>query len=271
MAAPEIHPTAIVASGADLGNDVFIGPYCTVGAQVRLGDGVRLVSHVVLDGLTTVGARTEIFPFAAIGLRPQDLKYRGEPSTLSIGCDAVIREHVTMNPGTDGGGMRTRVGDRCLFMVGSHVAHDCQIGDDVILSNNVALAGHVAVGSGVRIGGLSAVHQFVRIGEHAMIGGMTGIDQDVIPYGMAMGERGALVGLNLVGLRRQGVDREEIRGLQGAVQTLFAADGEMSARIRQIEAGFGHCAAVRTLIGFLTTDRDRKILKPRADLGDEPA
>lgn len=271
MVAADVHPTAIVAKGAELGHDVSIGPYCTVGADVRLGDGVRLVSHVVVDGRTTVGARTEIYPFAVIGLRPQDLKYRGEPSTLSIGADTVIREHVTMNPGTEGGGMATRVGDRCLFMVGSHVAHDCRVGDDVILANNATMAGHVTVGAGARIGGLSAIHQFVRVGEQAMIGGMTGVDQDVIPFGMVMGERGHLVGLNLVGLRRSGVDREEIRGLQGAVQALFAGNGEMSARVRQVESGFGHCATVRTLIAFLTTDRERKILRLRADLVDEPA
>ena len=176
-----------------------------------------------------------------------------------------------MNPGTEGGGMETCVGDRCLFMVGSHVAHDCRVGDDVILANNATMAGHVTVGAGARIGGLSAIHQFVRVGEQAMIGGMTGVDQDVIPFGMVMGERGHLVGLNLVGLRRGGVDREEIRGLQGAVQALFGGNDEMSARIRQVEASFGHCATVRTLIAFLTANRDRKILRLRADLVDEPA
>ncbi len=271
MAGADVHPTAIVAQGAELGHDVSIGPYCTVGAGVRLGDGVRLISHVVVDGTTTIGARCQVYPFAVLGLPPQDLKYRGEPSTLTIGADTVIREHVTMNPGTEGGGLETRVGDRCLFMVASHVAHDCRVGDDVILANNATMAGHVTVGNGARIGGLSAIHQFVRIGEHAMIGGMTGIDQDVIPYGMAMGGRGDLVGLNLVGLRRGGTDREEIRGLQAAVEALFAADGEMSQRVRQVEASFGHCATVRTLLGFLTTDRDRKILKMRSDHADGSA
>jgi UDP-N-acetylglucosamine acyltransferase len=268
MAGADVHPTAIVADGAELGDDVVIGPYCTVGPHVRLADGVRLISHVVVDGRTVIGARSEVYPFAAIGLRPQDLKYRGEPSTLTVGEDTVIREHVTMNTGTEGGGMETRVGDRCLFMVGSHVAHDCHVGDDVILANNATMAGHVTVGDGARLGGLSAIHQFVRIGEHAMIGGMTGVDQDVIPFGLVVGERGHLAGLNLVGLRRQGFDREEIHGLRSAYRLLFVGDGEMSDRVRRAEDRFGHCRTVQRLLGFLGSDSDRKVLKPRA--GGEP-
>src|SRR5437763_14408033 len=167
---PQIHPTAIVAPGATLAEDVAIGPYCVIGEEVVLGAGVKLRAHIVVDGRTTIGEGTRIFPFASIGLEPQDLKYRGEPSTLVVGRNNTIREHVTMNPGTEGGGMVTRVGDHGLFMVGVHIAHDCQIGDNVVMANNATLAGHVVVGDNAVIGGLSAVHQFVRIGRYAMIG-----------------------------------------------------------------------------------------------------
>src|ERR1700739_1226866 len=181
---PQIHPTAIVAPGAMLAEDVVIGPYCVVGDNAVLGPRVTLRSHVVVDGRTTIGEGTRVFPFASIGLEPQDLKYRGERSELVIGRNNTIREYVTMNPGTEGGGMVTRIGDDCLFMVGAHVAHDCQIGDHVIMANNATLGGHVTLGDYVVIGGLSAVHQFVRIGAHAMIGGMSGVENDVIPFGM---------------------------------------------------------------------------------------
>ena len=170
-----IHPTAIVDAAAKIGGKVSVGPYSIVGPDVALGDGVELMSHVVVDGRTSIGANTRIFPFASIGLPPQDLKYNGEPSVLEIGSDNVIREHVTMNPGTEGGGMITRIGDGCLFMIGAHVAHDCQIGDHSILVNNATLGGHVQIGEWAIIGGLSAVHQYVRIGRHAMVGGMSGV------------------------------------------------------------------------------------------------
>jgi UDP-N-acetylglucosamine acyltransferase len=201
---PEIHPTAIVAGGARLAEDVVIGPYCVVGDNVVLGAGVRLLSHVVVDGRTSVGEGTRIFPFVSIGLEPQDLKYRGEASTLVIGRHNTIREHVTINPGTAGGGMVTRIGDHCLLMVGAHVAHDCQLGDHVIMANNATLAGHVVVEDYALLGGLSAVHQFVRIGRHAMIGGMSGVERDVIPYGQVMGDRARLTGLNIIGMQRRG-------------------------------------------------------------------
>ena len=202
-----IHPTAVIEDGAELGANVEVGPYSIVGAEVSLGDGVRLHSHVVVGGQTTIGPGTEIFPFASIGLAPQDLKYAGEKSTLTIGARVRIREHVTMNPGTEGGGLITSVGDDCLFMVGSHVAHDCIVGNNVILANNATIAGHVQVGDFAILGGLSAVHQFVRIGAHSMIGGMSGIEQDLIPYGSAMGERARLRGLNLVGIKRRDYSR----------------------------------------------------------------
>ncbi|MBV9150283.1 MAG: acyl-ACP--UDP-N-acetylglucosamine O-acyltransferase, partial [Alphaproteobacteria bacterium] len=236
---PQIHPTAIVAPGATLAEDVVIGPYCVVGDEVVLGRGVRLIAHVVVDGRTRIGERTRIFPFASIGLEPQDLKYRGERSTLEVGRHNTIREHVTMNPGTEGGGMVTHVGDHGLFMVGAHVAHDCQIGDHVIMANNATLAGHVVVGDYALLGGLSAVHQFVRIGPHAMIGGMSGVERDVIPYGQVMGDRARLSGLNIIGMQRRGFSREEIQALRSAYQFLFSADGTFNDRVNEIAERFG--------------------------------
>ena len=210
----EIHPTAIVEPGARLGEGVVIGPYCCVGGKVELGDGVRLHSHVVVAGKTTIGPNTQIYPFASIGHPPQDLKYKGEESELVIGANNVIREHATMNPGTAGGGLITRIGDNCLFMVGAHVAHDCDIASNVILANNATLAGHVAVDEFAILGGLSAIHQFCRIGRHAMIGGMSGVENDVIPYGSVTGNRARLEGLNIVGLRRRGFSLGQGAGWQ---------------------------------------------------------
>src|SRR5215472_11978325 len=225
---PQIHPTAIVAPGAMLAETVVIGPYCIVGENVSLGPRVTLRSHVVVDGRTTVGEGTRLFPFASIGLEPQDLKYRGEASELVIGRDNKIREYVTRDPGTLGGGMVTRVGDGCLFMVGTHVAHDCQIGSHVIMANNATLAGHVVVEDCAMLGGLCAVHQYVRIGRHAMIGGMSGVERDVIPYGQVMGDRARLCGLNIIGMQRRGFSREDIQGLRAAYQFLFSSDGTLS-------------------------------------------
>ncbi|MCK4938928.1 MAG: acyl-ACP--UDP-N-acetylglucosamine O-acyltransferase, partial [Rhodospirillaceae bacterium] len=209
-----IHPTAIVEDGAKIGDEVEIGPYSVIGPNVTIESGVKIFSHVVVGGVTSIGSGTRIFPFASIGSEPQDLKYGGEVSRLEIGSNNTIREHVTMNPGTEGGGLLTKVGDNCLFMVGAHVAHDCQIGNNVILVNNATLAGHVEVGEFAIIGGLSAVHQFARIGKHAMLGGMSGAESDVIPYGMVIGNRGGLSGLNLVGIKRRGFDRETIHSLR---------------------------------------------------------
>src|SRR5438105_2497775 len=260
---PQIHPTAIVAPGAKLAEDVAIGPYCVVGDEVVLGAGVRLVAHVVVDGRTTVGERTRIFPFAAIGFEPQDLKYGGEKSSLVIGRNNTIREHVTMNPGTAGGGMVTRVGDDSLFMVGVHVAHDCQIGDHVIMANNATLAGHVVIEDYALLGGLSAVHQFVRIGRHAMIGGMSGVERDVIPYGQVMGDRARLTGLNIIGMQRRGFSRDDIQGLRGAYQFLFATDGTLSDRVNETAERFGGIAPVDDVIEFIRADSSRAICQPK--------
>lgn len=259
---PQIHPTAIVAPGARLADGVTIGPYCVVGEHVALGPGVSLAAHVVIDGRTTVGEGTRIFPFAAIGLEPQDLKYQGEPSTLAIGRHNTIREHVTINPGTRGGGMVTRVGDHCLLMVGAHVAHDCQIGDNVIMANNATLAGHVLVDEYARLGGLCAVHQFVRIGRHAMIGGMSGVERDVIPYGQVMGDRARLTGLNIVGMQRCGYSRDDIQGLRGAYQFLFSADGTLNDRVNEAAERFAGIAPVDDIIAFIRADSSRAICQP---------
>jgi len=263
-----IHATAVVAPGAELGADVRIGPFCVVGAKARLGDGVVLHSHVVVEGGTSLGAGCEVFPFASIGHKPQDLKFKGEDTRLEIGEGTQIREHVTINPGTSGGGGVTRVGQRCLLMVGAHIAHDCQVGDNVVMANNATLAGHVHVGDRAFIGGLAAVLQFVRIGHNAMIGGMSGVEQDVIPYGLVMGERASLMGLNLVGLRRSNLTREEIDGLRQAFDALFGpsegnGQAALEERARSLAAGGGN-ALVQRMAGFIAGRSKHGILQPRA-------
>jgi UDP-N-acetylglucosamine acyltransferase len=264
---PQIHPTAIVAPGARLAEDVVIGPYCVIGGDVALGAGVRLAAHVVVDGRTTIGEGTRIFPFASIGLEPQDLKYQGEPSSLIVGRNSTIREYVTINPGTEGGGMVTRVGDDCLLMVGVHIAHDCQVGDSVIMANNATLAGHVVVEEHALLGGLCAVHQFVRIGRHAMIGGMSGVERDVIPYGQVMGDRARLTGLNIIGMQRSGFSREDIQGLRSAYQFLFSADGTLNDRVNEAAGRFGGIGPVDDIIAFIRADSSRAICQPKGANG----
>jgi UDP-N-acetylglucosamine acyltransferase len=264
----QIHPTAIVEDGASLGNGVVIGPFCMVGARVALGDNVELKSHVVLAGRTTIGAGTVVFPFASLGHPPQDLKFKGEDSELVIGARCKIREGVTMNPGTEGGGMVTRVGDDCLFMVGSHVAHDCQVGNRCILANNATLAGHVTMGDYAFIGGLSAVHQFVRIGAQAMIGGMSGVENDVIPYGLVMGDRARLSGLNLVGLERRGFDRDAIQALRRAYRMLFGPDGTLGERVDEVATSFADNDLVREIIEFIRAKSSRALVQPRSVNGN---
>lgn len=264
-----IHPTAVVEQGAALGDGVEIGPYCCVGPRVRLADGVLLRSHVVVDGRTEIGPRSEVFPFASIGLQPQDLKYKGEESRLVVGADNTIREHVTFNPGTAGGGLETKIGDHCLFMVGAHVAHDCRIGNHVIMANNATLAGHVTIGDYAIIGGLAAIHQFVRIGAHAMVGGMTGVEHDVIPYGSVMGERGRLAGLNLVGIRRRGFTKTQAGVLRTVYRILFTdgPDGTINERLAQAQAAYPDDAVVRELLDFIQADSPRGLTQPRQDHG----
>jgi UDP-N-acetylglucosamine acyltransferase len=258
----QIHPTAIVDAAAKLGADVSIGPYCVVGPQVSLGSRVKLHSHVVVDGLTEIGEDTEIFPFSSIGHRPQDKKFRGEASRLVIGARNIIREYVTMNPGTEGGGLLTQVGDDCLFMASTHVAHDCLVGNHVILANNATLAGHVHVGDGAIIGGLSAVHQFVRIGAYAFIGGMSGVEKDVIPFGTVKGERASLDGLNLVGLKRRQVSREHIHALRHAFKALFHdRTGTLQERALRMQSD-AEAPEVKALLEFVTQDTSRAFCTP---------
>ncbi|MDR3450716.1 MAG: acyl-ACP--UDP-N-acetylglucosamine O-acyltransferase [Alphaproteobacteria bacterium] len=260
-----IHASAIVDPKAQLGTNISIGPFCTVGPDVKLGDGVQLVSHVVVGGRTTIGAKTTIYPFASLGLRPQDLKFKDEPSTLEIGANNQIREQVTMNPGTEGGGMATRVGDNGLFMVGAHVAHDCKVGNNVVLANNATLAGHVSVGDFVIVGGLSAVHQFVRIGPFAIIGGMSGVEKDVIPFGLVKGERAHLAGLNMVGLERRGFGRDEVRALRSAYRMLFAHEGTLAERIEETQAHYKDHAQVTQILDFIRASSDRPVCQPKQD------
>ena len=258
----EIHATAIVHSDAVIADDAVIGPYCIVGADVSLGPKVELMSHVVIGGHTTIGRGCKVFPFASLGQVPQDLKYNSEPSQLIIGAHNTIREHVTMNPGTEGGGMVTRVGNHCLFMVGVHVAHDCRIGDSVIMANNATLAGHVAIEDHAIIGGLSAVHQFVRIGRYAMVGGMSGVEQDVIPFGSVAGDRARLKGLNIVGLRRGGFGNEDINKLRRAYRQLFADEGTLSERMTDVDDEFSNCQLIDLVLCFMRTDSSRGLCQP---------
>ncbi len=260
-ASAEVHPSAHVEPGAAVGEGCRIGPFCLIGSGVTLGPGVEVKSHAVVTGDTAVGEGTVIFPFVSLGEVPQDLKFRGERSALVIGARNRIREHVTINLGTEVGGGVTRVGDDCLLMAGSHVAHDCQIGNRVILVNNAALAGHCILEDEVIVGGLSGVHQFVRIGRGAMIGAVTMVTADVIPHGLVQGPRGTLDGLNLVGLKRRGAARGEIAALRDLIDALSRGSFRESARV-QSEAG-PESALVREVLDFILGPSDRSFLTPR--------
>ena len=258
----EIHPSAIVDPEAEL-DDAYVGPFCQVGADVRLERGCRLESHVVVTGRTTLGEGCRVFPFACLGHRPQDLKYRGEETDLIIGRNNQIREHVTMHPGTALGGGTTRVGNDGLFMAGVHIAHDCQVGNGVIMANNATLGGHVELQDFAFLGGLSAVHQFVRIGRQAMIGGLAGVEADVIPYGMVLGNRAYLNGLNVIGMKRRGVDRDEIQNLRNAYRTLFATEGTFADRLIDVAEQYKNYPRVIEVIDFIRTGDNRSICLPK--------
>jgi UDP-N-acetylglucosamine acyltransferase len=261
--APVIHPSAIIENGAKIGADVSIGPFSHVGANVTLEDGVTLISHVSIAGTTTVGVRTTIYPFASIGHPPQDLKYRGEPVRLLIGPDCLIREGVTMNPGTAGGGSETIIGARGVFLANSHVAHDCRVGEDVVLSNNVMIGGHCRIGDFAIFGGGAAVHQFVRIGAHAFIGGLAGVENDIIPFGMALGNRAALAGINVVGMKRRGFERDAIHDLHRLYRLLFATDGTLKERVESLSVEFAEQAQAKQILDFIREGGDRAICVPR--------
>jgi UDP-N-acetylglucosamine acyltransferase len=264
----DVHPTALIEAGAQLGARVRIGAYCVIGPNVVLGDDVELLSHVVVAGHTTIGEKTRVFPFASLGHPPQDLKYKGEPTRLVIGSNNVIREHVTMNPGTAGGGALTQVGSNGLFMVATHVAHDCKVGDHVVMANNATLGGHVHVGDYAVLGGLCAVHQFVRIGRYAMIGGMSGVESDVIPFGSVMGDRARLSGLNIIGLKRRGFSREDIHNLRTAYRLLFAQEGTMAERLEDVGQLYRESRPVMDLVDFIREDSARAICQPKPAQGD---
>lgn len=256
-----IHPSAVIEEGAEIGPDAQVGPFCVIGSKVTLAARVEVKSHVVITGQTEIGEETVIFPFSVIGEIPQDLKFKGEETRLVIGARNRIREHVTMNTGTDGGGGVTRVGDDGLFMAGCHVAHDAQVGNGVIIVNNAALAGHCIIEDDVIVGGLSGVHQWVRIGQGAIIGALTMVTNDVIPYGLVQAPRGKLDGLNLVGLKRRGVSRSDITALRAAFQMLAQGEGTFQDRARRLgeETESAH---VRQIVDFVTGESDRSFLTP---------
>jgi UDP-N-acetylglucosamine acyltransferase len=257
-----IHPSAVIEDGAVLGEGCSIGPFCWVGPEVVLGSNVTLKSHVVVTGDTHIGAGTTIYSFAVIGEIPQDLKFAGEKTQLRIGERNRIREHVTMNAGTAGGGGLTKVGNDGLFMAGCHVAHDCQIGDRVIVVNNSALAGHVIVEDDVIIGGLSGIHQWVRIGKGAIIGALSMVTNDVVPHALVQGPRAELDGLNLVGLKRKGVERSDINALRAAFQMLKDGEGAFMDRARKVQGEFDS-AYVQEMVAFILGESDRSFLTPR--------
>ncbi|GGH19027.1 acyl-[acyl-carrier-protein]--UDP-N-acetylglucosamine O-acyltransferase [Cribrihabitans marinus] len=256
-----VHPSAVIEEGAQIGDGCVIGPFCVVGARVRLGERVELKSHVVVTGNTEIGDDTVIFNFSVIGEIPQDLKFGGEETRLEIGRRNRIREHVTVNTGTEGGGGVTRIGDDCLLMAGAHVAHDVQIGNRVIMVNNAGAAGHCVVEDDVIIGGLSGLHQWVRVGRGAIIGALTMVPKDVIPYGLVQASRGRLDGLNLVGLKRGGVPREDISALRRAFQTLSQGDGTFQERAQRIGKETDS-EYVQRIVAFVTGDTDRSFLTP---------
>jgi len=255
-----IDPTARIEPGATIGKDVSIGPHCVVGSHVTIGEECRLIGHVHLTGHTHIGARTVIYPFASLGTPPQSVKYRGGPTRLVIGADCDIREGVTMNTGTEDGGGVTEVGEKCFVMVGSHVAHDCKVGNNVTFANNTTLGGHVTVGDNVVFGGLAAVLQFARIGEGAMIAGMSGVRADVIPWALATGQHAHLVGLNVVGMRRRGWSKADIHQVRAAYKALFFASGELHTRLDRVAAEYGGIPSIAKIIDFIRAGKGRLTL-----------
>ena len=269
MSGAGIDPTARIASGAVIGRDVTIGPYCTIGPDVTVGDGCVLVSHVNIDGHTTLGARNKIQPFVSLGTPPQSTGYRGEPTRLVIGADNDSREHVTMNVGTAADRGVTTVGDGCMFMVNSHVAHDCVVGNRVVFANNAVLGGHVSVGDNVVFGGGVAVRQFVRIGEGAMLVGLSGIRADVIPFGMAHGPLAHLVGLNVVGMRRRGLSKAQVHRVREAYQVLFFGEGDFRARLDKVAADYAGEELVTRIVEFVRSGKRPLTMAVKRNEGDQ--
>jgi len=256
-----IHHTSIIDKNAKISNSAKIGPFCYIGSNVQLDDNVELISNVHIEGNTTVGEGTKIFPFASIGTQPQDLKFNNEKNSLTIGKNNNIREYVTINPGTEGGGSKTIIGNDCLLMISSHIAHDCKIGNNVIIANNVPLGGHVTIEDSVIIGGNSAVQQFTRIGRLAMIGGMTGVLKDVIPFGLSIGNRNYLQGLNLIGLRRKKYENQKIMGLDKAYKEIFSSKN-LHQNLSKINGEYKDNELVNEVITFIEKDKKRPICLP---------
>ncbi len=259
-----IHSTAIISPKADIGDNIYIGPNCIINDGVKIDNECKLIANVYIEGNTKIGKKCTFYPFSSIGTNPQDLKYKGEMSSLIIGNNNIFREYVTINPGTSGGGLITSIGDNCLFMISCHVAHDCRIGNNVILVNNASLAGHVVIEDFAIIGALSGVHQFCRIGKHSMIGAMSGIDSDVIPYGTVVGNRAFLSGLNIIGLKRRGFNKNVIQDLKKAYGVLFISnEGTISERIKEVTEEFNENEPVMEIVEFLTKEKIRSICKPK--------
>ena len=262
----QIHPTAIVAQEAKLADGVCIGAYSIIGPHAVLNENVKIHPHVIIEGHTTLGARTEVFPFAVLGLAPQNAHYKGESSTLEIGEACTIREHATIHPGTEKGGMRTTVGNHCYIMIGVHIGHDCHVGNFVTMANNATLGGHVTVGDYANIGGLAAIHQFVRIGPFAMISGTAGVNEDVIPFGTVMAMRGKLGGLNIIGMKRRGFARQDIHDLRNAYKLLAKnQEGTFSERLQKINSLYGECRPVKELLAFIEQYPERALCLPSED------
>ena len=255
-----IHPTSIISSKADISDNVEIGPYCTVEKNVKIDNNSKLISHVRISGNTSIGKNNIFYPFSSIGSIPQDLKYTGENSSLIIGDHNIFRESVTINIGTTGGGMKTIIGNNCLFMVGSHIAHDCNISNNVVLANNATLAGHVIIGNNAIIGGLSAIHQFVRIGEYSMIGGMSGVEQDIIPYGLYIGIRSNLKGINIIGLKRKGLNSNKILLIKKFFLLIFDKKETIQNNIKKIDRD--DIEEINEIINFISQKSSRGICTP---------
>ena len=261
----KIHPSAVIEDGAIIGEGIEIGPFCHIGPQVTLANNIKFHSHVVVSGNTTVGAGTRIFPFASIGHEPQDLKYRGEESQLVIGENCIIREGVTMNPGTAGDQGITKIGNKCVFLANAHVAHDCVVGNNVIFSNAVMIAGHCVVEDNVIFGGGAGVHQFCRLGRNSFIGGMAGIENDVIPYGMALGNRAYLGGLNLVGMKRSGIARQSIHHARSLFKDLFFGDKTVKEAAADVGEEISQDEVCAAILKFVSEGGDRALCTPRKD------
>ncbi len=256
-----IHQSSVIDSKAKISKNLKVGPFCYIGPDVQLGENVELISNVHIEGNTKIGNGTRIFPFASIGTQPQDLKYKNEKNSITVGENNIIREYVTINPGTEGGGSQTVIGNNCLFMISSHVAHDCKIGNNVIIANNVPLGGHVTIEDSVVIGGNSAVQQFTRIGRLAMIGGMTGVLKDVIPFGLSIGNRNYLQGLNLIGLRRKKYENQKIMGLGKAYKEIFSSKN-LHENLSKINGEHKDNELVKEVIAFIEKDKKRPICSP---------